>query len=63
MPIWVERPPGDPAGGLSASRNRTFNADRWERTDAGSLELWNGEALVAEIVTGDWTLAEQVPGS
>lgn len=59
MTIWVERPPD--ANG--ASRNRTFGADRWERTGAGSLELWNGEALIAEIVTGDWTLVEQVPGS
>lgn len=57
MQIWVERPP-DASG---ASRNRAFNADRWERTSAGSLELWNGDARIAEVVTGDWTLAEQVP--
>lgn len=58
MAIWVERP----AQAGAVSRDRTFNADRWERTDSGSLELWSGDALVAEIVTGDWTLAEQVPG-
>lgn len=57
MMIWVERPPNN----LGSQRSRAFNADRWERTAAGSLELWNGDALVAEVITGDWTLVEKVP--
>lgn len=59
MAIYVERPPG-PDG---TSRSRTFSADSWDIGRTGNLELRKGGVVIAEILTGDWLLAEGVPES
>lgn len=58
MTIYVERPPRN----MGESRSRTFNADHWDVSEYGSLELYSGDTVIAEIVAGDWLLAEDVPG-
>jgi len=60
VPIRVERPAGPELG---VTRTRVFDADGWDVSRAGNLEIRKGNDVIAEIASGDWLLAEEVPDS
>jgi len=56
--IRVERPAGPELG---MTRTRVFDADGWDISQKGNLEIIRNGRVIAEVVTGDWLLVEDAP--